>query len=69
MNHDLTAREQTLLERIGAGKRNKEIASELAISENTVETHLKTIFKKLGVRNRVEAMQCCDHGLSGAVGQ
>ena len=57
MNHELTTRERTLLEHIGAGKRNKEIAGELSISENTVETHLKTIFKKLGARNRVEAVR------------
>ena len=51
----LTKREQEVLALITHGKRNKEIASELIVTENTIESHLKTIFKKLCVRNRVEA--------------
>ena len=51
----LTKREQEVLALISHGKRNKEIACELIVTENTIESHLKTIFKKLCVRNRVEA--------------
>ncbi len=36
---------------------NKQIASHLTISSNTVKFHLRTIYSKLGVRNRVQAMQ------------
>ena len=51
----LSDREHEVLALITQGKRNKEIATQLVITENTVETHLKTIFKKLCVRNRVQA--------------
>jgi DNA-binding NarL/FixJ family response regulator len=52
----LTTREYKVLRLVAQGKRNKEIALNLRISENTVEQHLKTIYKKLGVRNRTEAI-------------
>lgn len=51
----LSQRETEVLALISQGKRNKEIATQLVITENTVETHLKTIFKKLCVRSRLEA--------------
>ena len=51
----LTQREQDVLQLLADGKRNKEIAVTLNLSENTIETHLKAIFKKLRVRTRVEA--------------
>ena len=52
----LTNREYEILRLVAKGKRNKEISSELCISENTVEYHLKNIYKKLKARNRVEAL-------------
>lgn len=52
----LTQREREVLALLGAGKRNREIAAALWISENGVESHLKNIYRKLGVRNRVEAV-------------
>ena len=50
----LSAREIEVLQRIAAGKSNKEIGAELFISEGTVKTHVKSIFSKLDVVSRTE---------------
>ncbi|MEG9434637.1 response regulator transcription factor [Edaphobacter sp. HDX4] len=51
----LTAREHDVLERIAAGRSNKEIASDLQISEATVKTHINSLLGKLGVGDRTHA--------------
>jgi two-component system NarL family response regulator len=51
----LTARELAVLERIVAGRANKEIASDLDISEATVKTHVNNLLGKLGVGDRTHA--------------
>lgn len=51
----LTIREREILVCIAKGKGNKEISSMLFISIETVKSHVKNIFKKLKVKNRVEA--------------
>jgi DNA-binding NarL/FixJ family response regulator len=51
----LTARELEVLKRIVAGHRNKEIGSDLHISEATVKTHINSILSKLGVSDRTQA--------------
>jgi DNA-binding NarL/FixJ family response regulator len=53
----LSEREREVLELLTSGLSNKEIAARLTISSNTVKFHLRTIYSKLGVRNRVQAMQ------------
>ena|ERR1700724_3176252 len=53
----LTPRELATLRLIADGKANKEIASELGISERTVKTHLGHLFEKLGVTSRTEAVK------------
>jgi DNA-binding NarL/FixJ family response regulator len=53
---DLTPREHAVLERIVAGRANKEIASDLAISEATVKTHVNNLLSKLGVSDRTNAV-------------
>jgi len=53
----LTPREIATLRLLADGKANKEIASELAISERTVKTHLGHLFEKLGVTSRTEAIK------------
>ena len=53
----LTPREMAALRLMADGKANKEIASELAISERTVKTHLGHLFEKLGVTSRTEAIK------------
>jgi len=52
----LSLREIEVLQRIAAGKSNKEIGAELFISEGTVKTHVKSIFSKLDVVSRTEAV-------------
>ena len=51
----LTEREMEVLTILSCGKRNKEIAKSLNISINTVEKHLRNIFRKMNVRTRTEA--------------
>ena len=52
---DLTPREISILELVVGGLTNKEIASELFISENTVKIHLRNILEKLHLQNRIQA--------------
>ncbi len=51
----LTARELEVLELIVSGNSNKEIGTELRISEATVKTHINSILSKLGVTDRTQA--------------
>jgi two-component system, NarL family, response regulator DevR len=44
-----------ILELISRGNRNREIATQMHLSENTVKSHVQEIFRKLDVRNRAEA--------------
>jgi DNA-binding CsgD family transcriptional regulator len=53
--HGLTSRELEVLRLVAAGKSNREIASELVISEHTVARHVQNIFRKLGVPSRTAA--------------
>ena len=53
----LTPRELATLKLLADGKANKEIASELDISERTVKTHLAHLFEKLGATSRTEAVK------------
>lgn len=53
---NLTPREKQVLEQMAAGLSIKLASQRLGVSENTVNTHLKSIYKKLNVRNRVEMM-------------
>jgi len=50
----LSPREEEVFRHVARGLRNGEIAEKLSISEETVKTHLSRIFRKLGVRDRVE---------------
>lgn len=52
----LTPREQTVLEHLSRGAGNKQIAAALGISERTVKFHVGSLFAKLGVANRTEAV-------------
>jgi DNA-binding CsgD family transcriptional regulator len=50
----LTRQERAVSALVSEGLTNREVASRLFISTNTVETHLRHIFAKLGVRSRTE---------------
>lgn len=52
--HQLTQREREVLSLIGKGLKNRDIATQLSISETTVSHHLTSIFNKLGVSDRLE---------------
>jgi DNA-binding NarL/FixJ family response regulator len=52
---ELTPRELDVLEQIVNGKSNKEIGTELGISEATVKTHINSLLAKLGVTDRTQA--------------
>lgn len=52
----LTVRELQVLELLGKGMRNKEVAVELSISEDTARAHIKSIFLKLNVHDRTAAL-------------
>ena len=53
--HELTDRELEVLRHLAAGDTNKAIASELVLSERTVDRHVSNIFAKLGVSSRTAA--------------
>lgn len=55
-NEALTGRELDVLSLLARGKSNKEIGSNLYISETTVKSHLRSIFTKLNVLSRTEAI-------------
>jgi DNA-binding NarL/FixJ family response regulator len=55
----LTRREQQLVEMIGRGLTNKEIAGNLCLSEQTVKNHIHRMLRKVGVRDRLAAVEAC----------
>ena len=52
----LSAREQQVLQLVSSGLSDQELAARLSISANTVKTHLKNIYRKLGVKSRTQAV-------------
>jgi DNA-binding NarL/FixJ family response regulator len=63
-NFGLTPRQLEVVAQVVAGRSNKEIATRLSVSEETVKHHLTHIFERLGISNRVElAVFGANHGL------
>jgi len=58
---ELSAREIGVLEMVAKGLSNREIGTALTLAEDTVKTHLKRIFVKLGVSDRTEAVLLAVH--------
>jgi DNA-binding NarL/FixJ family response regulator len=57
LQEPLTAREKEVLEKMSEGLANKQIALLLSISEHTVKFHLSSLYAKLGVASRTEAVK------------
>ncbi|MGD0179495.1 MAG: response regulator transcription factor [Terriglobales bacterium] len=58
-NMGLTRREQQLVQMISHGLTNKEIASQLNLSEQTVKNHIHRMLRKLGAADRLGAVELC----------
>ena len=56
LDEPLSERERAVLRLVAAGLRNGEIAGQLIVSENTIKVHLKRSYRKLGVSDRVQAI-------------
>ena len=54
---ELSSRETEVLEHIASGMSNSEIAEKMFVSTNTIKTHIKNIYSKLDVKNRIQAMK------------
>jgi two-component system, NarL family, response regulator LiaR len=61
----LTERESELLSMLSTGMTNRELGRHLYISENTIKTHLRRLYAKLGVRNRAQAASLAGQGILG----
>jgi DNA-binding NarL/FixJ family response regulator len=53
----LSDREREVLEAVASGATNREIAARLFLSPHTVKEHTSSLYRKLGARNRAEAVQ------------
>jgi DNA-binding NarL/FixJ family response regulator len=72
MPQSLTRRQQEVLDLIARGARDRDIAGQLQLTENTVKKHVKNILHKLGARNRAQAAaynrestRAAEHGEDG----
>lgn len=64
----LTEREIASLNALASGRVNKQLADSLGVSESTFKTHLRAIYKKLGVRTRTQAVgRARELGLIGSI--
>ena len=64
---DLTAREFQIARLAADGLTSREIGSQLFISPNTVEYHIKKVFQKLGVRSRIQLAKAIPEPAGGGL--
>jgi DNA-binding NarL/FixJ family response regulator len=62
---ELTGRESELLSLLPTGMSNRELAGTLYVSENTIKTQLRSLYAKLGVRNRAQAASLAGQRILG----
>lgn len=55
--YDLTRREELVLSLVVAGRTHREIADELFVSSNTVKTHVRNLYRKMGVSGKAELVE------------
>lgn len=55
-NNILSPREREIIEQVAIGQSNKEIARSLDLTENTIKFHLKSVYRKLKVNRRTQAI-------------
>lgn len=66
LDEPLSEREREVLRLLATGRSNREIAQDLFVAPGTVKAHINNIYRKLGARNRAEALaKARDLGLSG----
>jgi DNA-binding NarL/FixJ family response regulator len=63
----LTGRESELLSLLPTGMTNRELASALYVSENTIKTQLRSLYTKLGIRNRAQAASLAGQRILGEI--
>jgi two-component system, NarL family, response regulator LiaR len=61
----LTERESEILSLLSTGMTNRELGRNLYVSENTIKTHLRSLYAKLGVRSRTQAASLAGQGILG----
>ena len=54
--HRLTPRERQIAERVCKGRRNEDIAKDLGITSGTVKTHIRNIYRKTNLRNKISIL-------------
>ncbi len=57
MKYKLTKTQVVVLEKMVDGKATSEIANEMNVSENTVNTHIKAVYSELGVHSRAQVVR------------
>jgi len=65
---DLTSQEVRIARAVASGATNKEVAAELFLSPKTIEFHLSSIYRKLGIRSRTELAGLVAEGAHSATG-
>ena len=61
--YHITDREAEVIDLVGQGLTNKEIAASLSLSVNTVNNHIANIFGKTGVRSRIDLLNLIHKGI------